>query len=171
MTRSERTELRALFDGIRLAIVLALSLAVRSIPSAAGDWPLHCTYDAMGRLARLQRPLAGYLTGGLGGAYNARQARLAAEEAGILGVSQRSTRWTFGANHSTTQWQYKMSSRGWTAQQITEAIGDGAAYSAQNNIRSGNPATRYVHPSTGQSVVIDDITMEVIHLGGPGFKY
>ncbi len=32
-------------------------------------------------------------------------------------------------------------------------------------------ATRYINPTTGQSVVLDDVTKEVIHVGGPGFKY
>jgi hypothetical protein len=36
---------------------------------------------------------------------------------------------------------------------------------------TGNPATPYVHPKTGQSVVLDDVTGEVIHVGGPGFTY
>ena len=33
----------------------------------------------------------------------------------------------------------------------------------------GNSATRYVHPETGRSVVLDDVTREVIHVGGEGF--
>jgi hypothetical protein len=36
---------------------------------------------------------------------------------------------------------------------------------------TGNPAIRYVDPETGQSVVVDTVTDEVIHVGGPGFKY
>lgn len=39
------------------------------------------------------------------------------------------------------------------------------------NKATGNPATRFIHPKTGQSVVIDDVTGQVIHVGGPGFKY
>ena len=39
------------------------------------------------------------------------------------------------------------------------------------NKANGNPATRYVNPDTGQSVVIDDVTGQLIHVGGPGFKY
>lgn len=38
-------------------------------------------------------------------------------------------------------------------------------------INPANNATRYVHPITGQSVVIDEVTREIIHVGGPGFKY
>jgi hypothetical protein len=29
----------------------------------------------------------------------------------------------------------------------------------------------YLHPETGRSVVVDDVTREVIHVGGDAFKY
>ena len=64
-----------------------------------------------------------------------------------------------------------MQRRGWTPEQITEAIQGGERYSAQNLVNNGNPATRYVHPTTGRSVVLDNATNEVIHVGGDGFKY
>lgn len=64
----------------------------------------------------------------------------------------------------------QLATRGWNQRQITEAIEQGRAVRAVNR-RNGNPATRYVHPQTGQSVVVDDITGEVIHVGGPGFRY
>lgn len=32
-------------------------------------------------------------------------------------------------------------------------------------------ATRYVHPRTGKSIVIDNKTNEIFHVGGEGFKY
>jgi hypothetical protein len=35
--------------------------------------------------------------------------------------------------------------------------------------RTGDPATRYVNPQTRASVVIDDKTGEVIHVGEPDF--
>lgn len=38
-------------------------------------------------------------------------------------------------------------------------------------VNKGNAATRYLHPETGRSVVIDDVTKEVIHVGAEGFKY
>ena len=40
-----------------------------------------------------------------------------------------------------------------------------------NLFNKGHQATRYVHPETGQSVVLDNVTREVTHVGGPGFKY
>jgi hypothetical protein len=79
--------------------------------------------------------------------------------------------WKLGSNHTVQQWQTKMRQRGWTPQQITEAIEAGQQFPATNLVNSANKATRYVHPTTGRSVVVDDITNEVIHVGGDGFLY
>jgi hypothetical protein len=79
--------------------------------------------------------------------------------------------WTLGTNHSAQQWQNKMTQRGWTAQQITEAMQSGQHFSAVNHVNPGNTATRYVHPVTGRSVVVDDVTEEVIHVGADGYVY
>ena len=64
----------------------------------------------------------------------------------------------------------QMVQRGWTQAQIDEAIAGGVRHQAVNN-ETGGPATRYIHPVTGRSVVIDDQTNEVIHVGGDGFIY
>lgn len=64
-----------------------------------------------------------------------------------------------------------MSRRGWTEQQINEAMISGKQYSAPNNINPNNGATRYVHPNTGRSVVIDNTTGSILHVGGDEFKY
>ena len=77
--------------------------------------------------------------------------------------------WRFGDNHSSEQWQNQMQQRGWTAEQIAEAVAGGQRFAATNNIHPANGATRYVHPSTGRSVVLDDATSEVIQVGGNGF--
>jgi hypothetical protein len=63
-----------------------------------------------------------------------------------------------------------MAARGWTDAQILEARRDGERRSAVN-VETGGPATRYIHPRTGRSVVIDDVTGDVIHVGGDGFIY
>ena len=81
------------------------------------------------------------------------------------------SKWMFGSYKTEAKWLSQMSKRGWTGDQITEAVTKGKSFEAVNLINIGNAATRYVHPTTGQSVVIDDVTKEVIHLGGPGFKY
>ncbi|MGH7139994.1 MAG: colicin E5-related ribonuclease [Pirellulales bacterium] len=64
-----------------------------------------------------------------------------------------------------------MARRGWTPQEISEAIQNGQRFKAVNNVNPGNAATRYVHPATRRSVVVDNITGEVIHVGGDGFVY
>jgi hypothetical protein len=61
----------------------------------------------------------------------------------------------------------QMARRGWTERQIVEALQtQGIAVHGKRG-----PATRYVHPGTGRSVVVDDATGEVFHVGGDGFEY
>jgi len=50
-------------------------------------------------------------------------------------------------------------------------IEHGEQFPATNNINPSNGATRYVNPTTGRSVVLDNVTREVIHVGGDGFQY
>lgn len=77
----------------------------------------------------------------------------------------------FGGHKSAEKFQDQMQKRGWTSEQINEAIAKGQRFSAQNKVNPGNTATRYVHPQTGRSVIVDDITKEVLHVGADGFKY
>ena len=66
----------------------------------------------------------------------------------------------------------QMQTRGWTPDLIDEAVTSGNKFPAVNKLGGANtPATRYVSPTTGQSVVIDNATGEIIQVGGPGFKY
>jgi hypothetical protein len=64
----------------------------------------------------------------------------------------------------------QMASRGWTRDKIAEAVQSGKQVIALNKA-NGNPAIRYIHPETGQSTVVDTVTNEVIHVGGPDFWY
>lgn len=64
----------------------------------------------------------------------------------------------------------QMEQRGWTDKQVEEAIGQGEKFPAVNN-QTGAAATRYVHPQTGRSVVVDNNTGGIIHVGGDGFLY
>jgi hypothetical protein len=64
-----------------------------------------------------------------------------------------------------------MRQRGWTADQIDEALRRGQRFAAANNLDPAKGATRYVHPITGRSVVLDNVTGEVIHVGGDDFVY
>lgn len=79
--------------------------------------------------------------------------------------------WKLGSGKSSMKWANQMAKRGWTPAQIDRAVKVGKALPAQNNINPANGATRYVHPETGQSVVLDNVTGEVIHVGGPGYAY
>jgi RHS repeat-associated protein len=88
-----------------------------------------------------------------------------------LKVAGEAISWTFGGAKSAAKWANQLERRGWTADQIGEAISEGARFPAENLVNAGNAATRYVHPNTGRSVVIDNVTQEVIHVGGNGFRY
>ncbi|KAB2927752.1 MAG: DUF4157 domain-containing protein [Leptonema illini] len=79
--------------------------------------------------------------------------------------------WRFGKHHTEVQWKNKMSKRGWTIDQIAEALESKESYPAVNNLRPGNSATRYVHPETGRSIVIDEITREILQVGGDGYLW
>ena len=61
----------------------------------------------------------------------------------------------------------QMRKRGWTETSIREAL-------ATTPIPAGGklgPAWRFVHPSTGQSVVVDQASGEIFHLGGQRYRY
>ena len=64
----------------------------------------------------------------------------------------------------------QMDQQGWTSESIKEAFDNGKQIPAMNKTNN-SPTTRYVNPTTGQSVVIENKTGEVIHVGGQGFKY
>jgi len=63
-----------------------------------------------------------------------------------------------------------MRARGWTDAQIREAREHGGRQPSVNR-ETGQAATRYIHPGTGRSVVIEDVSGDVIHVGGDGFIY
>ena len=80
-------------------------------------------------------------------------------------------KWKLGSNKSAEKWARQMKERGWRDAQIDEAINGGQSFPAPSKINPANGATRFVNPTTGQSVVVDNVTGEVIHVGGPGFDY
>lgn len=61
----------------------------------------------------------------------------------------------------------QMAKRGWTERQIREAM---RTPGIPTRGKMG-PAMRYVHPNTGKSLVVDDATGEIFHVGGEGFRY
>jgi len=90
---------------------------------------------------------------------------------GVINATKGGGSWVYGAFKTEAKWAGQLSKRGWTAEQITEAVTKGKSFDAVNKVNKANSATRYVHPTTGQSVVIDNVTKELLHVGGPGFKY
>jgi len=66
--------------------------------------------------------------------------------------------------------QKDMVSRGWTPDQIDDAVKYGDRIDAINKI-NGDPATRYINPDTRQSVVVDNTTNQVIQVGKPDYQF
>lgn len=87
------------------------------------------------------------------------------------GNSDAPKQWRLGKFKSEEKWQNQMIKRGWTPEQIAEALNSKEFYKAENKVNPGNPATRYVHPTTGRSVVIDNVTNEILQIGGDGFEW
>jgi RHS repeat-associated protein len=86
-------------------------------------------------------------------------------------VADDAIKWIWGQNKGVEKSIRQMDQRGWVPQQVTEALQTGQQFPATNLVNKANEAIRYVHPQTGQSVVRDTVTNEIIHFGGPGFKY
>lgn len=70
-----------------------------------------------------------------------------------------------------TKWQNQLTKRGWTSEQITEALKSKEVYEMVNKVHPENQALRYVHPVTGKSVVIDSVTNEILQIGGEEFLW
>lgn len=69
--------------------------------------------------------------------------------------------------NNTEKLLMQMRKRGWTEQQILEALNE-PGIPATGKL---GPAVRHVHPITGKSLVLDAQTGEIFHLGGEGFRY
>lgn len=131
------------------------------------DMPDASPMKMVARSSVLMRALSDAGRGGGGGGV------LAAGAAGgfQLGMAGFAGKWTLGEGKSASRWAGQMERRGWTSSQIDEAIASGKKFPAPNNLNPGNGATRFEHPQTGRSLVIDNKTGQVIHVGGNGFKY
>jgi hypothetical protein len=86
-------------------------------------------------------------------------------------INKGKINWVYGTFKSKSKWASQFAKRGWTPEKVTEAIKNGKSFNAINMVNKGNGATRYVHPVTGQSVVIDNVTNELLQVGGKGFKW
>jgi hypothetical protein len=76
--------------------------------------------------------------------------------------------WSFDKNKSETKWKNQKQKRGWTDEEITKAIKHGKAFRAKN-FRNKNPATLYKYK--GKYVIRDNVTKEIIQIGGKGFSH
>lgn len=63
--------------------------------------------------------------------------------------------------------QKQMRRRGWTGAEIREAL---ATPGLPTRGKDG-AALRHVHPLSGKSVVVDEATGEIFHVGGEGYAY
>ncbi len=63
-----------------------------------------------------------------------------------------------------------MRERGWTPEKITETILKGDKYEAPNKPNPGNTATRYQNSETGDFVVVDDTTNEILQISDKRFE-
>ncbi len=77
--------------------------------------------------------------------------------------------WKLGPHKSISKWIKQFTKRGWTPDKVDEAILKGSKYKVTNNVNPKNGATRFEHQ--GKSVVKDDATEEILHVGEEGFKY
>jgi predicted RNA binding protein YcfA (HicA-like mRNA interferase family) len=61
----------------------------------------------------------------------------------------------------------QMKKRGWTEADIERTL----STKGISTIGKKGTATRYVDPKTGKSLVVDDTTGEIFHVGKVGYKY
>ena len=83
--------------------------------------------------------------------------------------ASRNGSWRYGTFKSETKWTNQFEARGWTPDLVTDAIQNGKSFNAPNLVNPGNNATRYVSPKTGQYVVVDNKTRELLQVGGKDF--
>lgn len=81
----------------------------------------------------------------------------------------RRTAWVLGKHKSPTQWKNRMDKRGWTDKEITRTIRTGRRDKAPNYVNKQNRAVRYTDPKTGKFVVRDEVTKEILQVGGHGY--
>ena len=138
--------------------------------NGANRWKAHTLYDDIRvdliQLTTVEVALSGAI---MGSAID--KAMTPVPKAYKTPLKIRTRAWKPGGHKSLQKFQSQMQKRGWTPKQIDEAMAGKQRLPATNKVNPGNTATRYVHPTTGRSVVVDDATGEVLHVGGDGFKY
>lgn len=99
-----------------------------------------------------------------------RSARIIAAFRQWIERGARNTTWYYGAHKSARRWGNQFENRKWTPQKVTHMIKWGTKYPAPNYVKPGNPAIRYQDDKTGQYVVRDETTREILQISGPKFE-
>jgi RHS repeat-associated protein len=76
-----------------------------------------------------------------------------------------------GHHKSLRKWRNRWKRGNWNAKDIRNTYRYGKRYKADNLVNKGNTATRYHNVDLDKSIVVDDVTNEIIQLGRTGFRY
>ena len=76
-----------------------------------------------------------------------------------------------GKHKSLTKWKNRWKRGEWTAKDIRETYKSGKQFKADNMVNKSNTATRYHNQKLNKSIVVDDVTGEILQLGKEGFIY
>lgn len=98
-----------------------------------------------------------------------RMPRFIAAFRALLSAPKRDPSWTLGRFKSPRKWASQLEKRNWTPNEISETIKNGDNYPVQNRVNPGNEARQYTNPETGKFVVRDEVTREILQVGGEGF--
>lgn len=79
----------------------------------------------------------------------------------------------FVLNSTWKNWANYMSNRGWSFGDIQKTLLNGkwSPHSGNNYLNPGNSMSKVTNINTGRSLIIDNVTKDIIHLGKPGFVY
>jgi hypothetical protein len=116
----------------------------------------------------VKQMVVGAVAGGVGGAVLGRFAGPLIE---FVASRLPITRFFIALSRLSPKILRQMQTRGWTRAEIQEAFENGQQFPAVNRLSGGSTATRYVHPTTGKAMTIDNAIGEVVQVGGSGFSY
>ena len=70
-------------------------------------------------------------------------------------------------------WGKYMGNKGWTPDEIQQTLikGKWKPHLGTNHMNPGNPMRLVTNPYTGKSLIIDNVTREIIQLGRKGYRY
>ena len=79
----------------------------------------------------------------------------------------------FVLNKNWKNWGNYLSKQGWSGKDIQQTLlkGQWSPHSGTNYLNPGNPMSIVTNPTTGKSLIIDNVTKEIIQLGKTGHKF